>query len=48
MLALANEHLLDRRSDEIRLLKLDEVAAAGGNHLSTIGRETDFLPHSWQ
>ncbi len=27
----SGEHLLDRRNDEIRLLKLDEVPAVGGN-----------------
>ena len=27
----SGEHLLDRRNDEIRLLKLDVVPAAGGN-----------------
>ncbi len=38
------EHLLDRRNDENRLLKLNVVPAAGGNHLCTLDRETGEVP----
>ena len=40
VLHLSSEHLFDRRNDEIRLVELDYVPAAGGNNLLTIGRET--------
>lgn len=40
VLRCSGEHLFDRRNDEIRLVELDHVPAAGGNNLLTIGRET--------
>jgi hypothetical protein len=43
VLHLSSEHLFDRRNDEIRLVELDLVPTAGGNHLCTIARETDEI-----
>ena len=40
VLHLSGEHLLDRRNDEIRLLKLDEVPAAGSNDVAAVRGET--------
>ena len=40
VLHLSGEHLFDRRNDEIRLLKLDEVPAAGGNDVAAVRGET--------
>ena len=40
VLHLSGEHLLDRRNDKIRLLKLDEVPAAGGNDVEAVRGET--------
>lgn len=39
VLHLSIEHLFDRRDDEIRLLKLDLVAAAGGNDVDAVRGE---------
>jgi hypothetical protein len=40
VLHLSSEHLFDRRNDEIRLVELDLVTAAGGNDVDTVRGET--------
>ena len=40
VLYFSGEHLFDRRNDKIRLLKLDEVPAAGGNDVAAVRGET--------
>ena len=39
VLHLSGEYLFDRRNDEIRLLKLDEVTAAGSNNVKAVRGE---------
>jgi hypothetical protein len=40
VLHLSSEHLLHRRNDEIRLVELDLVTAAGGNDVDTVRGDT--------
>src|SRR5262245_4054355 len=41
VLDVAGEYLVDRRDDQLRLVELDVVAAAGGHDLRAVGGETD-------